>query len=272
MPPAAAWPTHPRHPSLQGSRLVAVCLAPLVQPLSVLGLLPQAALQLYAVVMVRGNRSVCAAPLLMHATSKARIHTLHSVMRLVALLLPGKAGWAGQQGSKPAMPMVHAPCKCPSQHTSFALAALLANACLSPHCCCAGGAGHELTRPGRMSAEQECAAFFTYIGLTVGVLLPLWLLVKTEPSSSLAKWEAAWHSAAEGQGRVARPPLHRLAACLEAGLRALLGRSWLSSSSSQQWRRQQPQNRWQLEGWQRALLRWQLLALAWLCSVALAGA
>ena len=78
---------------MQGARLMAVSLTPLVQPLNVLGLAAQISLQLYALAMVRSNRSLCAAPLLMHPTSKARIHTLHSVMRLATLGLPGKTGW-----------------------------------------------------------------------------------------------------------------------------------------------------------------------------------
>lgn len=132
----------------------------------------------------------------------------------------------------------------------------------------AGGAGHGLASANQLNAQQECAAFFTYIGLTVGVLLPLWLLVKTEPSSSLAKWEAAQQRAASSSnGQVV--PLHsRLCTSLEAALRALCGPSWLTSSSRQPRHLQQG---WQLEGWQRLLLWWQLLSLAWLCSVALAS-
>ena len=120
-----------------------------------------------------------------------------------------------------------------------------------------------------MSAQHECAAFFTFIGLAVGVLLPLWLLVKTEPSSSLARWEASQQAAGYPHAG-AKAPLHsRALVSFEAAVRAVCGRSWLSGRE-QQWRQQQ-QGR-QLEGWQRALLWWQVLSLAWLCSVALASA
>lgn len=54
-----------------------------------LGLATHALLQLYAILMVRGNNSLCATPLLRHPTTKARIHGLHSLMQLASLLLPG---------------------------------------------------------------------------------------------------------------------------------------------------------------------------------------
>ncbi len=138
----------------------------------------------------------------------------------------------------------------------------------------AGGAGHGLASASTLSAQQECTAFFSYIGLTVGVLLPLWLLVKTEPPSSLARHTTGW-PASNSQQAVApsrgsqAPPLHsRLAASLDAALRALCGSSWLSSQEQQQ---RQLRQGWQLEGWQRVLLWWQVLSLAWLCSIALAS-
>ena len=78
---------------------MAVALAPLVQPLNMLGLLPHAALQLYALAVVRSNRSLCTTPLLAHPVSKARVNSLHNVMRLAALALPGKEG---RQAGEPA--------------------------------------------------------------------------------------------------------------------------------------------------------------------------
>ncbi|PRW45349.1 hypothetical protein C2E21_5920 [Chlorella sorokiniana] len=200
-----------------GARLVAVSLSPLVQPLNVLGLGANLALQLYSLAMVRSNRSLCAAPLVMHPLSRARIHTLHGAMRLATLGLPG-------------------------------------------------GAGHGLASATSLSPQQECAAFFTFIGLTVGVLLPLWLLVKTETSSSLARWEASRLAAAATNSNQKVPLPSRIAVSFEATLRALCGRSWLSSSAQQQM-----QQGWQLEPWQRALMWWQMLSLAWLCSIALAS-
>lgn len=74
---------------------MAVSLSPLIQPLNMLGLAAHAALQLYALAMVRSNGSLCAAPLLLHPASKARIHGMHSIMRLATLGLPGKAVWGG---------------------------------------------------------------------------------------------------------------------------------------------------------------------------------
>lgn len=135
----------------------------------------------------------------------------------------------------------------------------------SAHACAAGGAGHSLASTQALTAQQECGAFFTFAGLAVGVLLPLWLLVKTEPASSLARWDAARQAAGHPHA-ASQAPLHsRAVTSFEAAVRALCGRSWLSS-------REQQQQGWQLEGWQRALMWWQVLSLAWLCSIALAGA
>lgn len=246
---------------------MAVALAPLVQPLNMLGLLPHAALQLYALAVVRSNRSLCTTPLLAHPVSKARVNSLHNVMRLAALALPGKEGrQAGEPAGLEGLHTADVPHDRPQCDHPFAVA----NRPAVP-LACTGGAGHELTRPERMSADQECAAFLNFVGVCFGVLLPLWLLVKTEPCSSLARWDASWDAAAEGlDGGQQQQPLHLLAACMEAALRALCGRSWLSSREQRQQRDRR--HRWQLEGWQRGLLWWQVLALSWMCSVALAGA
>jgi len=71
---------------------VAVIMASLINPLSMLPLLPHILVQAYSVAMVRQNSSLCQAPLLAHPLTAARIRSFHSVMQLVALALPG--GWA----------------------------------------------------------------------------------------------------------------------------------------------------------------------------------
>ena len=151
----------------------------------------------------------------------------------------------------------------------------------------AGGAGQSTRQVGRPLAEQECTSFFTFLGIAVGVFFPLWLLVKTEPPASLARWDERQQVAArtaDGGGGDApdsgrdgsdsgrgggepRQPLHaRTAAAVEGAIRAVCGRSWLRSSEEEQL------GAFELEGWQRALLWWQLLGLAWLGSMGIAGA
>lgn len=148
----------------------------------------------------------------------------------------------------------------------------------------AGGAGHSTRQSGVPTDEQECAAFLTFLGLAAGLLLPLWLLVKTEPPASLARWDERQRVAArrrEGgrgnsgdapdgnrsRGDEPSPPVYsRVAAAVEGSIRAVCGRSWLVSSGEER------PEAFELDGWQRALLWWQVLGLGWLGSMAIAGA
>ncbi|PRW58844.1 MAD2L1-binding isoform X2 [Chlorella sorokiniana] len=77
-----------------GGRLVAVMLLSSITPLSILPLSAHLLLQLYAVLMVRGNSSLCAAPLLRDPLTRARISRFHSAMGLLAYMLPGGIGFA----------------------------------------------------------------------------------------------------------------------------------------------------------------------------------
>ncbi|PRW33626.1 putative NADH dehydrogenase [ubiquinone] 1 alpha subcomplex subunit mitochondrial [Chlorella sorokiniana] len=169
-----------------GSRLVAVMSSAAMVPLSLLGLVPQLALLLYAVAMVRANPSLCSSALTTHPLTRQRIRSVHDVLHLAGMLLPGGIGQATSS----------------LQH------------------------GEEL----------DCESFLTFLFIMVGVVLPLVVLVKTEPPASLKAWEerrqrANSSSGGSGGGGGGRKPrglwgcacaaAGRAALLLEAGMREL---------------------------------------------------
>jgi hypothetical protein len=127
------------------------------------------------------------------------------------------------------------------------------------------------------SQQQQCEAFLSFVFLAFGMVLPLLLMVNTEPPTSLRAWDESRGTASSLAGR--------LAESLEAAIRQLCGRSWLapgvdsggdaaadsrassprSSSSGGSSRRRNPCVT--LRGWQRGVAWWLLLSLLWAMSV-----
>ncbi|KAL4419555.1 hypothetical protein ABPG77_006886 [Micractinium sp. CCAP 211/92] len=202
-----------------GGRLVATLMGAMFNPLPLLPLLPHVAVQAYSVFMVRGNSSLCVAPLLSHPLTAQRIRSLHSAMRLLAAFLPGGLGQvlgpqAGSEAAGPAGPAVPA----------------------------GSAARDELAQQ-----RTECEAFLNFLYWTVGWLLPMCLILKTEPLHSVRRWEAACGPVTGGSSNWhARP-----AAAAEALLRYLAGPSWLA--------RRRQRRAW----WEVALARCVLLAVVW---------
>jgi hypothetical protein len=118
------------------------------------------------------------------------------------------------------------------------------------------------------SREQQCEAFLSFLFVTVGLLLPVLLLVKTEPPASLRAWEQA-HGACGGS----------LAAKLEAAIRQLCGRSWLAvpaatrgvPSVQQEEDEDVLKPQCKLRGWQRGVAWWLLLSVVWRAGLAAAS-
>jgi hypothetical protein len=80
---------------------VAVISSSALTPLPLLPVVLHLLVQVYSVGMVRANASLCLAPLMVDPLTVQRIHTFHSGMHLLALLLPGGwcAGVPGKAGS-----------------------------------------------------------------------------------------------------------------------------------------------------------------------------
>lgn len=219
-----------------GSRLVAVLMAVMLNPLPLVPLVPQMLLQVYAVAMIRSNNTLCATPLLSAPLTTQRIRRFHSLLHIFSQALPGGVG-----------------------QSMFPL----------------------LLRSGRQR-EAECESFLTFLFYTVGLLMPMWLLVKTEPPSALRAWERRQG----GQALTGRqPPLGRLGTGAEAALRHLCGRSWLAPPQPEEGREwlaaasgatagagvaegRARKRGLRLWGWERAFAWWLLLALLWAVSVA----
>ena len=112
------------------------------------------------------------------------------------------------------------------------------------------------------SQQVECEAFLSFVFIMAGIVLPIALLLATEPPQSLAKWEdgqrggeggwRAWgggdrqgsgsgsSSGASGGGGLCGRSLHRLraacgvaAAAVEGAIRRLCRRSWLASGPAE---------------------------------------
>lgn len=109
--------------------------------------------------------------------------------------------------------------------------------------------------------EGECEAFLHVLCIWVGLVLPLSLLIKTEPAKSMAAWEAAraqqqaeWQAAPQRPRRQAGGAAgvgRQLGSALEAGMRQLAGRSWLAPAASQDGSQHQRPN--ELAWWERCL-------------------
>lgn len=138
--------------------------------------------------------------------------------------------------------------------------------------------------------EVECESFLSFLFYAVGLLLPLWSLLITEPPASLAAWEAAGAHGAPRHGAPRRGPLARLEATLEGAMRQLCGRSWLASpepadeQDAELWaavavagddvaaaaeRRLQRRlrRRMRLQGWERGVVWWMVFVLLWAVTV-----
>jgi hypothetical protein len=125
------------------------------------------------------------------------------------------------------------------------------------------------------SEQQQCEAFLSFVFLAFGMVLPLLLMVKTEPPTSLRAWDESRGSASSLAGR--------LAESLEAAIRQLCGRSWLAlgldagrdvaadspaSSPRSSGSNSRCRTPWvTLRGWQRGVAWWLLLSLLWAVSV-----
>ena len=126
------------------------------------------------------------------------------------------------------------------------------------------------------SQQQQCEAFLSFIFLAVGMVLPVLLLVKTEPPTSLRAWDESRGTASSLAGRWAES--------LESATRQLCGQSWLApvavpeaaGVAAADSRPSSPRSGggggggkpWAtLHGWQRGVAWWLLLSLLWAMSV-----
>ena len=81
-------PSH-HSPVTAGSRLVAVFMSSLLNPLTLLPLVPHLLVLTYIIAVLRSNPTLCAAPLLTHPLMRQRIHAFHATMQLLGTALPG---------------------------------------------------------------------------------------------------------------------------------------------------------------------------------------
>lgn len=88
--------------------------------------------------------------------------------------------------------------------------------------------------PGSLDSAAECEAVLTWMSVLLGVLLPILLVVKTEPAASFMLWQArrrqASSAASSGGGKPVAHALHGAELAVESGVRALCGPSWLAPS------------------------------------------
>lgn len=126
------------------------------------------------------------------------------------------------------------------------------------------------------SQELDCEAFLSFFFITVGVLLPLAVLIWTEPPASLRAWEARRRRAQPAGDRCGslRRTGGRAALVVEGALRELCGRSWMAPAPRERGadvvallQGEQPAGAagtpWKLQGWQRPVAWWLLLSLVW---------
>lgn len=109
------------------------------------------------------------------------------------------------------------------------------------------------------SPQAQCEAYLHIVSFWVGLVLPLCLLIKTEPAESLKTWEVAWE-AHQTEWQSARQPSgpadtsRHLGMVSEACMRQLAGRSWLAPAAATS---TQAQRRWrqiyELAWWERCM-------------------
>lgn len=175
-----------------GSRLVAVITATMLNPLPLLPLVPHMLLQIYSCAMVRSNHSLCAAPLLRHPTTTARIHAFHTAMQLAAMALPGEHGCGrgrrcGSEAHSPA-----APCRLAGPPLRQACLARLplTRPPVAPRCARvpgrrAGGVGQSmfpLLQRSRDVRVAECESFLTCVSFMAGLALPMLVRRRQPPA------------------------------------------------------------------------------------------
>lgn len=130
--------------------------------------------------------------------------------------------------------------------------------------CPAGGVVQSLAPLLRTSSDQQrCEAFISFLFLTVGLVAPLALLLKTEPQASLVAFKA-WQAGAARRGCLARAAIQ-----CEGGIRTLCGRSWLAAVLERQGGDDADKSC--LHDLQRAAAWWLLLSLLWAAPVAAYG-
>lgn len=139
--------------------------------------------------------------------------------------------------------------------------------------------------------QAECEAFLSLFTLAVGLLLPIFVLVRTEPPTSLRVWDLACEASApdaDAPGGKGCGALAQLEASVESAVRQLCGRSWLAPPEPSDEERAvlyrlrgQPEGggdaaaaarkpfRCRLRPWERLFAWWLILALLWaLCVTA----
>lgn len=231
-----------------------------------------------SVLLCRNNNTLCSTALLTAPLTQRRIDTFHSGMHLLALVLPGGAGRRGRRegpalrSPRPAfetwqlLPSTPHPPRLPSFPPAHPP---------TPPRSIAGGIGQAISpRLAATSQQQHCEAFLTFIFASTGLLLPLAILVKTEPPTSLRAWElrALRGDRLSGKSRL-RVAASRVSEAVEGGVRMLCGRSWFAvgeaagatavaaaTADAPSSRRTAPLS---LHGWQRALAWWLVLSLIW---------
>lgn len=263
--------------------------------------------------------------MLTHPLFKQRIRTFHSAMHLLAFVLPGGrmlrycACWApgdgrraghgvgegrGRRGHHPGQRLAGRPKwrrRTAAQLTPVWVACaplrwpLTAPPRLPSPVPAAGGVGQSmfplLMRNSRPHAE--CEAFLTLFQFSIGLLLPILVLLKTEPPHSLRAWDeacaarraGATASDSGGQQQRQRSVLADLEHWLEAAVRGLCGRSWLApplpteEEQAALMRMQQELTgvrppgplRLRLRGWERLIAWWLVIACSWALSMAVSA-
>ena len=115
---------------------------------------------------------------------------------------------------------------------------------------------------------SQCGAFIDFPALTVDLRLPLLCGIRTEPAASLQQWDEAW-ALGTARGLAGGLEYGVACACYWSQLAAPLPEN---AAALQHGKQQQRPTLSELMPYERALLWWQLLALAWVLSAAAAGA
>lgn len=137
--------------------------------------------------------------------------------------------------------------------------------------------------------QAECEAFLSLFTLAVGLLLPIFVVVRTEPPTSLRAWDLrreGWPGPAGSSDSQGGGALAQLEASVEAAVRQLCGRSWLAPPEPSDEERAvlyrlrmegagdaaaaaRKPFRCSLRPWERVFAWWLMLALLWaLCVTA----